>query len=239
MADRNIRGKEKTLFERPLAAIGLALLTWIAAASCGEVGAPTAPDRSSSTDRSTFAEKAGPAAVDTPSPDLAAQAIDDLVSPFEVRSALSLESDLPAFFKEVLTFIVPPVLTDPRHAEKLIKASKGGFVELNGFRVDIPRGALTEDTVVTIDLPTTLPDANFVFADFGPSGLTFQKPVRITMSLVGVNLTGIELDWIKIWFWDGTKWREPRGTATETSVTRTTKHFSKYGARGIDTTSGG
>jgi hypothetical protein len=42
----------------------------------------------------------------------------------------------------VLKFTGAPSLLQPRHAEKLITAAQGGFVELHGFRVDIPAGAL-------------------------------------------------------------------------------------------------
>ncbi len=200
----------------PAALLGLA---WLALASCGERPDPLGP------------ETVG----------LEASAIleAEATSPF-VAGAPVQQGDLLGFSKkQVLTFLVPPVLTDPRSASKLIPAATGGFVELNGFRVDIPAGALTEDTVITLDLPATLPAANYVVADFGPHGLTFSRPVKLEFSLAGVDLLDIDLDTVKIWHWDGSKWREPRGRIEDGSVVRRTTHFSKFGARGIDTTSGG
>jgi hypothetical protein len=156
------------------------------------------------------------------------------------HTASILDELLPFSPDSVLIFLVPPNLFSPRHAEKLIKADTGGFVELSGFRVDIPAGALQRNTMITIDLPTSLPAASYVVADFGPTGLSFAKPVKLTFPLVGVNLLGFDLTEIAIWFWDGTQWRDPVGQATLTSVSGKTTHFSTYGARGgIDTTSGG
>jgi hypothetical protein len=197
-----------------------ALLVWLAVSTCGEAASPTSPE--------SGAPAVGPASSEALSPPAG-----DLATP-------TPQFPLGFSTNRVLTFLVPPSLTDPRHAEKLISAAQGGFVELDGFRVDIPKGALAEDTVITLDLPTTLPAANYVVADFGPTGLTFNKSVRITMPLLGVDLVDVNLDEVRIWYWNGSRWREPRGTATTTSVTSRTTHFSTYGARkGIDTTSGG
>lgn len=143
----------------------------------------------------------------------------------------------------VVTFIRPPDLTSARHTAKFIRAARGGFVELYGFRVDIPAGALKRDTTVKIVLPATLPEANYVVADFQPGGLRFAKPVKITLPLKDANLTGTNLSTIKVSYWTGSAWRNYGGVATTQSVQSKTSHFSTYGARssrgGIDTTSGG
>nr|MBA2565928.1 hypothetical protein [Gemmatimonadota bacterium] len=143
----------------------------------------------------------------------------------------------------LVTFLTPPDLSSNRHAGKRISAARGGFVELQGFRVDIPRGALARDTFVTIDLPTTLPEASYVVAEFGPSGLQFSRPAQVTLPLAGANLGGIGLDKINVYHWTGTRWVDHGGDATSSSVRAPTSHFSVYGAGsrkgGIDTTSGG
>jgi hypothetical protein len=158
-------------------------------------------------------------------------------------SALALLSDdlLDFATSRVLTFLQAPDLTQPRSTGKRISAATGGTLSLNGFRVFIPPRALARDTFITIDLPTTLPEANYVVADFGPDGLRFAKPVTITLPLSGANLTEVDLSEVKVWFWNGTAWTQPGGSATSTSVKSQTKHFSTYGARkgGIDTASGG
>lgn len=106
--------------------------------------------------------------------------------------------------------------------------------------MDVPPGALARDTYVTIDLPTTTREADYVVADFGPDGLTFRKKVGITLPLRGVDLKAVDLSTVKVWFWDGSAWKQPRGSASSGSVGARVPHFSPYGARGgIDTASGG
>ncbi len=165
------------------------------------------------------------------------------VAPERAEAVLQGEEVLPFSPDDVLMLLQPPDLTGGRHAGKLIRATKGGFVELNGFRVDIPAGGLAKDTFVTIDLPTTLPEANYVVADFGPSGLQFRRPVKITLPLKDANLAGIDLSTVQVAFCNGTAWENYGGTATSAAVQSSTLHFSTYGARtdrgGIDTTSGG
>ncbi len=141
----------------------------------------------------------------------------------------------------LLTFTSVDLLSK-RSTRKCIKASKGGSVELNGFRVDIPAGALKRDTCITIELPD-LPQAASVMADFGPSGTKFRKPVTITLPLEGVDLTGVSVSDVYVGYWNGSAWEDYGGTATSSSVKTKTTHFSAYGARtrsgGVDTTSGG
>jgi hypothetical protein len=162
------------------------------------------------------------------------------LAPRSPSTAVLQSDDLLGFAtKGVLRFLKPPDLTSSRHTSKLIRAATGGSVQLSGFRVDIPPGALARDTFITIDLPTSLPAANYVVADFGPDGLRFAKAVRLTLPLTGVNLAGIELAAVKIWLWNGTQWVSPRGKASPSVVQGWTTHFSVYGARGVDTTSGG
>jgi hypothetical protein len=141
----------------------------------------------------------------------------------------------------LLALLEIPDLLAPRSTGKWIRAAEGGYVELQGFRVDIPAGALAKDTFVTIDLPLTLPEAGYVAAAFGPSGTRFATPVRITLPLEGANLAGIDLETVNVSYWDGSQWLNYGGTATPASVSSTTSHFSTYGARkgGIDTSSGG
>jgi hypothetical protein len=149
---------------------------------------------------------------------------------------------LPFSTDGLLSFAQLPPLTGPRSAGALISAADGGSVEVAGFRVDIPAGALAEDTWITIALPTALPVAGWVVADFGPSGTSFAKPVTITLPLGGVALGGVELSEIGISYWNGSEWEDYGGVAAATRVQGSTTHFSTYGARrrgGIDTTSGG
>ena len=130
----------------------------------------------------------------------------------------------------LLQFATVPDLTGPRHASKRIVAAEGGFVELNGFRVEIPAGALPADTVVTIDLPTDPTRAQRVMAEFGPHGIRFHKPVTLRFPLGGVPLTGAAVEVAR---WENGSWTSLGGTvnAARSVLTGTTPHFSAYGGK--------
>ena len=132
----------------------------------------------------------------------------------------------------LLQFIGTPDLGGTRHAEKYIHASQGGYVQLNGFRVDIPAGALPNDTTVTIDLPSDAVLAKRVMAEFGPHGVQFNTPVTLSFPLTGVLLGGgpfgvarWETDhWVALGSWV---------SADGTRLYGTTPHFSYYGGKYI------
>ena len=139
-------------------------------------------------------------------------------------AARTVGVDLPG----LLQFIGIPNLTQPRHAEKLIHAADGGFVEVQGFRVDIPAGALPYDATITIDLPGDLLLAKRVVADFGPEGMVFNQPVTLSFPLTGVLLNG---DPIQVSRWETDHWVGLGGwlSGGGTRLNGTTPHFSRYG----------
>lgn len=130
----------------------------------------------------------------------------------------------------VLEFASLPDLTTGRHASKYIRAAEGGFVELNGFRVEIPAGALPADTLVTIDLPSDPVYGQRVMAEFGPHGIQFNAPVTISFPLTGVLLGGERLE---VGRWENGGWTSLGGTvsADGRSLFSTTPHFSTYAGR--------
>ena len=139
----------------------------------------------------------------------------------------------------VLQFAGTPNLDPPRHAEKLIRASEGGFVELQGFRVDIPAGALAEDLVVTIDLPSDPVLAKRVMADFGPHGTQFATPVTLSFPIANAVLAGGPFGVAR---WENGGWTALPSwlSADGTRLYGTTPHFSTYAARGgVYTMAGG
>ncbi|HEX8696787.1 MAG TPA: hypothetical protein VF746_30490 [Longimicrobium sp.] len=131
----------------------------------------------------------------------------------------------------VLTFAGAPSLAEPRHAEKFIRAAEGGSVELQGFRVDIPAGALPRDMTITIDLPADQVLAKRVLAEFGPHGTQFNTPVTLSFPLVNALLGGGPLAVAR---WEGDAWTQlPSWLSTDgTRLYGTTPHFSTYAARG-------
>lgn len=132
----------------------------------------------------------------------------------------------------VLQFSGAPNLLAPRHAEKYIVASQGGFVELHGFRVDIPAGALSQNTTITIDLPTDNVLGKRLVAEFGPHGTQFSTPVTLSFPLTGVNLSG---DPIEVARWENGGWTSLGGSVNSlgTVLSSTTPHFSTYGGKVI------
>lgn len=128
----------------------------------------------------------------------------------------------------VLQFAGTPNLTQPRGAGKLIRASEGGFVEVQGFRVDIPAGALSADTYITINLPTDEVTAKRLIAEFGPHGTQFSTPVTLSFPLTGVVLNGNP---IEVGRWENGGWTSLGGTVTGNVLQSTTPHFSTYGGK--------
>ena len=130
----------------------------------------------------------------------------------------------------VLQFAGLPDLSGTRSASKRIIASQGGFVELNGFRVDIPAGALPADTTVTINLPTDNVLAKRLIADFEPHGVQFSTPVTLTFPLTGVLLLGGP---IEVGRWENGAWTSLGGSVNllGTVLSSTTPHFSTYGGK--------
>jgi hypothetical protein len=130
----------------------------------------------------------------------------------------------------VLKFVALPDLSGPRHAEKYIVASQGGFVELNGFRVDIPAGALSQNTTITIDLPTDNVLGKRLIAEFGPHGTQFNTPVTLSFPLTGVLLLGSPIEVAR---WENGGWTSLGGSVNllGTVLSSTTPHFSTYGGK--------
>ena len=131
---------------------------------------------------------------------------------------------------QLLQFVGLPDLSGVRHAEKLIVASEGGFVELNGFRVDIPAGALPYDATVTIDLPTDNVLGKRLMAEFGPHGIQFNTPVTLTFPLAGVLWNGSPIEVAR---WENGAWTSLGGTVSNGKLQGQTPRFSAYGGKYI------
>ena len=73
-------------------------------------------------------------------------------------------------------------------ASTLVTADKGGVVAWGRFRLEIPAGALSEDTVIEISRP----DRHVVRCELGPHGLQFNKPVTLQINYEGTSADGSE-----------------------------------------------
>ncbi len=83
------------------------------------------------------------------------------------------------------------------YVEQVISTKDGGQVSLFDVVLDVPVGAVANDTVFSIRIP----DPGVFYNEFGTDGLVFDKPVKVTMSYRDANLTGVDESTIRIgWF---------------------------------------
>lgn len=115
------------------------------------------------------------------------------------------------------------------YVEQVISASEGGRLELLDVILDIPAGAVGNDTVFSINIP----DLNVFYNEFGTSGLVFDKPVKVTMSYRDADLTGVNETSIRIaWLNEATGEFEDLACEVDTVnklITAELEHFSAYG----------
>ena len=115
------------------------------------------------------------------------------------------------------------------YMEQVISAEMGGQLSLLDVTLDIPPGAVPNDTLFSIFIPD---DAMF-YNEFGTSGLTFDVPVTVTMSYRDADLTGIDASTIRIAWHSGISgvWEDVECTLDQVNetVTGQLSHFSAYG----------
>jgi len=114
------------------------------------------------------------------------------------------------------------------YVEQLVPTQSGGRLELLDVTLDIPPGAVANDTVFSIFIP----DDELFYNEFGTSGLVFDVPVSVTMSYRNADLTGITETSIRIaWYNADIAWEPVDGTIdlVNKTVTAQLSHFSAYG----------
>jgi hypothetical protein len=116
--------------------------------------------------------------------------------------------------------------------EKEIKADDGGKVSTPGAKVEIPAGALDEDTKITLEPLERdgLPDLDVVASnvfDFGPDGTTFSDPVTITIDFDAARTPkGMTA---KLAFLDDDAWHALDDSEVDgNEVVGKTTHFTPY-----------
>ena len=117
----------------------------------------------------------------------------------------------------------------PYHIDSVISAKEGGTLNLLDVTLEIPPGAVPNDTLFSIDIP----DVSVFYNEFGTDGLVFAKPVKVTMSYRGADLSGVNESTIRIgWFNERTgQWESMVCTVDTVNqvVTGELYHFSAYG----------
>ena len=114
-------------------------------------------------------------------------------------------------------------------ADTVFTAAEGGRLTLLDVTLDVPPGAVPNDTLFSI----AIPDLSKFYNDFGTSGLVFEKPVTVTMSYRDADLSGIDASSIRIGYFNEKtgEWESVVGTVDPVNMTVTAKlyHFSAYG----------
>jgi len=115
------------------------------------------------------------------------------------------------------------------YTEAVISAEQGGRLELLDVVLEIPPGAVPNDTTFSIFIPD---DAIF-YNEFGTDGLVFDVPVTVTMSYRGANLDGVDETTIRIGYFNhetgAVEDVEGQLNLLDRTVTAQLSHFSAYG----------
>jgi len=114
------------------------------------------------------------------------------------------------------------------YAEAIISAKDGGQLTLFDVTLDIPAGAVANDTVFSINIP----DITTFYNEFGTDGLVFNQPVKVTMSYRDADLSNIDETTIRIaWFNEATDHYEDMLCTIDKEnkvVVGELNHFSAY-----------
>jgi len=114
-------------------------------------------------------------------------------------------------------------------AEAVISSEEGGILSLLDVTLEIPAGAVPNDTLFSIFIP----DDEVFYNEFGTHGLIFDKPVKVTMSYRNADLTGINESTVRIaWFNNNVDQFEDVQCEIDfenKTVTAYLSHFSAYG----------
>ncbi|MDB4969673.1 MAG: hypothetical protein JWN44_5362 [Myxococcales bacterium] len=128
-----------------------------------------------------------------------------------------------------------PPIADMASSSALV-GSGGGSVSLpDGTKVDVPAGALSSDTTITIMATATVPAGSVGPAYvFGPEGQTFAKPVSITVpfvpSMLPTGTTAANVTVMTSPVTNPTFTSLGGAPADASHITAQTPHFSIFGA---------
>jgi len=130
----------------------------------------------------------------------------------------------------------PTVIDVP--TEELASAvitAEGGLIRYGKIAVDVPAGAVAQDTTVSItrlaapfytepaeDAPSDAVQAELVSMvhDFGPAGVTFEKPVTVTLPYdPGLGPDVRDPERVVVAYWNGEEWAIAGGTADPSTRT--------------------
>ncbi|MBU0984648.1 MAG: hypothetical protein KKA42_12300 [candidate division Zixibacteria bacterium] len=115
------------------------------------------------------------------------------------------------------------------YTEAVVSSADGGRLVLYDVLLEVPPGAVANDTLFSINIP----DVNSFYNEFGTSGLVFDVPVKVTMSYRGADLSNINESTIRIGYYDEAtgEWDDLvcEVDFVNKLVTAELSHFSAYG----------
>lgn len=115
------------------------------------------------------------------------------------------------------------------YVEDQISSEKGGVLTLADVTLEIPPGAVPNDTTYSIFIP----DDEVFYNEFGTDGLVFDVPVTVTMSYRDADLSAVDESTIRIGYFNEATGQfedlECRVDFVNKTVTATLSHFSAYG----------
>jgi hypothetical protein len=144
-------------------------------------------------------------------------------------------------------------LADPEPAARLVEASEGASVGRDdGTGVDVPEGALTSDTEITVAKADEADDGQEKQAkrqerkikpasnevEYGPEGTVFLKPVTLVLAYDPAALVsqGIDENTLKVHYWNphAKDWEALASVVDKAArtVSAQTNHFSVYQVQG-------
>ncbi len=115
-------------------------------------------------------------------------------------------------------------LDGPGYETKWIEANKGGDVKYGRYKLDIPQGALAQNTYITVRDP----GSGYLECELEPHGLQFLSPVTLETDLNGAN-SGDYDDWTTYWLNENAdSWEDQGGEFSSGKVYSELWHFSVY-----------
>jgi len=110
---------------------------------------------------------------------------------------------------------------------QMVSAADGGTVTNGRFTLEIPAGALSNDTEITMEML----QGGTLGVELGPHGLTFNTPVTLSMDLHGTTGQGMAATVVTYYDNESSGQHEPMpmaAPADENTTRAMLSHFSRY-----------
>jgi hypothetical protein len=120
--------------------------------------------------------------------------------------------------------------------EEIVAAATGGTVTAEGATLEIPAGALAQDTAITVVAASPgagMPEASTVRGmvyDFGPDGTTFSKQAKLTLPMAGTPAAGERavISWLDP---VSNRWVNLSSTVAGGTISASVAHFTSFALR--------